>query len=59
MNIVKWNPFREFEDIQTRLTRIFSGVSLRRTDADGLFFADWTRRLRVSRERASHTLRYE
>jgi HSP20 family protein len=42
MNIVKWNPFRELEDIQTRLNRFFSDVPLRRTDADGLFFADWT-----------------
>jgi HSP20 family protein len=41
MNIVKWNPFRELEDIQTRLNRVFTEAPLRRTDADGLFFAAW------------------
>jgi HSP20 family protein len=41
MNIVKWNPFRELEDIQTRLNRVFNEAPLRRTDDDGLFFADW------------------
>jgi HSP20 family protein len=41
MNIVKWNPFRELEDIQTRLNRVFNEAPLRRTDDDGVFFADW------------------
>jgi len=41
MNIVKWNPFRELEDIQTRLNRVFNETPLRRTEGDGLFFADW------------------
>jgi HSP20 family protein len=41
MNIVKWNPFRELEDIQTRLNRVFNEAPSRRTDGDGLFFADW------------------
>jgi HSP20 family protein len=41
MNIVKWNPFRELEDIQTRLNRVFNEAPLRRTEGDGLFFADW------------------
>jgi HSP20 family protein len=42
MNIVKWNPFRELEDIQTRLNRVFNEAPVRRTEGDGLFFADWT-----------------
>jgi HSP20 family protein len=41
MNIVKWNPFRELEDIQTRLNRVFNEAPVRRTEGDGLFFADW------------------
>jgi len=41
MNIVKWNPFRELEDIHTRLNRVFNEAPLRRTDDDGLFFANW------------------
>jgi HSP20 family protein len=41
MNIVKWNPFRELEDIQTRLNRAFGDASQRRLENDGVFFADW------------------
>jgi HSP20 family protein len=41
MNIVKWSPFRELEDIQTRLNRVFSDVPVRRPEGDGLFFSDW------------------
>ena len=40
MNIVKWNPFRELEDIQARLNRVFD-VPARRPEADGPYFADW------------------
>lgn len=32
MNLVKWSPFRELEDIQTRLNRIFNETP----------FADWS-----------------
>ena len=42
MNLVKWSPFRELEDIQTRLNRFFNEVPTRRTEDDGLFFAGWT-----------------
>jgi len=41
MNIVKWNPLRELEDMQTRLNRFFTDVPARRPESDGLFFADW------------------
>ena len=41
MNIVKWNPFRELEDMQTRLNRALGEASQRRLENDGVFFADW------------------
>jgi HSP20 family protein len=41
MNIVKWSPFRELEDIQARLNRFFTEAPVRR-EADGIFFADWS-----------------
>lgn len=41
MNIVKWNPFRELEDIQARLHRYFGEPLPRRDGEEGLFFADW------------------
>lgn len=42
MNIVKWTPFRELEDIQTRLNRFFGELPARKIEEEGLFFADWT-----------------
>jgi len=41
MNIVKFNPFRELEDIQTRLNRFFTDTPLRKMEGNGLFFSDW------------------
>jgi len=41
MNIVKWTPFRELENMQTRLNRFFGDAPLRTFEADPPFFADW------------------
>lgn len=40
MNMVKWNPFRELEDIQARLNRMFSDMPMRRFDEE-TFFGEW------------------
>ena len=40
MNITRWDPFRELEDMNTRLNRLFGSVRPRTGD-DGAFFADW------------------
>jgi HSP20 family protein len=39
MNIVRWNPFREFDDIQTRLGRLFNERTVGQDDS--FFTADW------------------
>jgi HSP20 family protein len=41
MNIVKWTPYRELENMQTRLNRFFGDAPLRAFEADPPFFADW------------------
>ena len=41
MNVVKWNPLRELEDIQAGLNRFFNDAQLRRPEVNGPFFADW------------------
>jgi HSP20 family protein len=41
MSIVRWNPFREYEDIQTRLDRLFNERTSRREGDETLFRADW------------------
>ncbi len=40
MEIVKWNPFRELEEIQRRLNRMFSDTGPKMTD-EPFFVADW------------------
>ena len=41
MGLVRWDPFREIEDVQLRLNRLLGG-RLETTDRDGLTFGDWT-----------------
>ena len=41
MNLVRWTPFRELEDISTRLNRFFNETPARTPDGDNLFFAEW------------------
>lgn len=40
MNITRWDPFRELENMSSRLNRIFGNTSLRGNNED-LSFADW------------------
>jgi HSP20 family protein len=41
MSIVKWNPLRELEDVQTRLNRFFTDLPMPRAERESPFFADW------------------
>jgi HSP20 family protein len=42
MNVIRWNPFRELEDMQVRLDRMLGEVDRRKVQADEPFaFADW------------------
>lgn len=41
MNIVRWDPFRELEDVSGRLNRLFSRRLISAAE-DEAFFADWT-----------------
>ena len=41
MNIVRWDPFRELEQIQARLNRVFGEYPARGAQNDQLSFAQW------------------
>jgi len=41
MNLVRWDPFRELEDMSTRLNRFFGQAPLRSGAEDAAMFADW------------------
>jgi len=41
MNLVRFSPFRELEEIQSRLNRFFNEPPARPIEDNGVFFADW------------------
>lgn len=41
-NIVRWNPFRELEEVQNRLNRMFNDTRTRTAGEEPFIFADWT-----------------
>jgi HSP20 family protein len=60
MNIVKWNPFRELEDMQTRLNRFLNeGVPRRAEAAEGPFFADWAPAVDIEETEAEYLIKAE
>lgn len=43
MSLVRWDPFRELEDMSARLNRLFNQPRARRLpDEEGTLLADWT-----------------
>ncbi len=60
MNLVKWDPFRELEDVSTRLNRIF-GRPLGRLDLSGemLPMADWTPSADISETDTAYVIKAE
>lgn len=60
MNLIKWDPFRELEDVSNRLNRIF-GQSPARTEADNemLSLADWMPSVDISETETNYLIKGE
>jgi HSP20 family protein len=58
MNIVKWTPFRELEDIQARLNRYFGDIPARRFETEP-FFTDWRPAVDVQETEKEYLIRAE
>ena len=60
MNLVKWDPFRELEDMSNRLNRVF-GRSLARTEpnTEMLTMADWTPTADISETDTAYLIKAE
>lgn len=60
MNLVKWNPFRELEDVSNRLNSIFGHMPARReSGTDMLVMADWTPSVDISETDTAYLIKAE
>ena len=41
MNLIRFDPFRELDEVSGRLNRLFGPMTRRAGEDDGAFFADW------------------
>lgn len=48
MTLVRWDPFRELEDMSERLNRIFTRPALRQNGNEALTVADWVPTVDIS-----------
>ena len=60
MNLIKWDPFRELEDVSTRLNRIFSRTPARnQSDNEMLALADWSPSVDISETDVAYLIKGE
>lgn len=60
MNLVKWDPFRELEDMSSRLNRIFGRPALRTgSDNEMMAVADWMPSVDISETDAAYLIKGE
>jgi HSP20 family protein len=56
--ITKWNPYRELEEIQNRLSRVFGEVPWRVRDED-MFSADWAPALDIQETEKEYAVKVD
>ena len=60
MNLIKWDPFRELEDVSTRLNRIFGRPLVRSESGNELLaMADWAPSVDISETDAAYLIKGE
>lgn len=60
MNLVKWDPFRELEDMSSRLNRIFGRPALRTaSDNELMAVADWMPSVDISETDTAYLIKGE
>ncbi len=60
MNIVKWDPFKELEDVSSRLNRIFGRpLSRLESDTELLAMSDWTPSADISETEKEYQIKAE
>lgn len=60
MNLIKWDPFRELEDVSNSLNRIFGRFPARAgSDSELLTMADWTPSVDISETDTAYLIKGE
>jgi len=59
MTLVRWDPFRELEDMSERLNRVFSRPALRTNGKENLTVADWMPTVDISETEAEYLIKAE
>jgi HSP20 family protein len=59
MTLVRWDPFRELEDMSERLNRVFSRPTLRNTGKENLTVADWMPTVDISENESEYLIKAE
>ena len=60
MNLIKWDPFRELEDVSSRLNRIFGRMPSRTaSDNEMLAVADWMPSVDISETESAYLIKGE
>ncbi|HEU4501928.1 MAG TPA: Hsp20/alpha crystallin family protein [Nitrospira sp.] len=59
MTLVRWDPFRELEDMSERLNRVFSRPTLRNTGKENLTVADWMPTVDISESESEYLIKAE
>ena len=59
MTLVRWDPFRELEDMSERLNRVFSRPSVRNTGKENLTVTDWAPTVDISETEGEYLIKAE
>lgn len=59
MTLVRWDPFRELEEMSERLNRVFSRPSLRTNGKENLTVADWIPTVDISESEGEYLIKAE
>lgn len=59
MALVRWDPFRELEEMSERLNRVFSRPSLRTNGKENLTVADWIPTVDISESEGEYLIKAE
>lgn len=59
MTLVRWDPFRELEDMSERLNRVFTRPALRTGGKENLIVADWIPTVDISETDSEYLIKAE